>query len=71
MATEKEQKIFHYSENLAPHSFELSTNSKGQPQWAIKIYDNNIDAAKEQALKIHNELCDRFPEVSIKTKIEE
>ena len=44
-----------------PAQIELSTNSKGQHQWSIKLYGENMDSGLlEKVLKIDEELSEKF-----------
>ena len=44
-----------------PAQIELSTNAKGQHQWSIKLYGENMDSELlEKVLKIDEELSEKF-----------
>ena len=44
-----------------PAQVELSTNAKGQHQWSIKLYGENMDSGLlEKVLKIDEELSEKF-----------
>ena len=44
-----------------PAQIELSTNAKGQHQWSIKLYGENMDSGLlEKVLKIDEELSEKF-----------
>ena len=44
-----------------PAQIELSTNSKGQHQWSIKLYGENMDSELlEKVLAIDQELSEKF-----------
>jgi len=50
-----------YTDAVKPHSIEISTTSKGLVSWCIKIYCEDPEETLERILKIHNDLCQRFP----------
>lgn len=54
-----------YMEAIKPHSVEISTSSKGLVSWTIKIYTDDPEETLEKVLKMHNELCKKFPGSSI------
>ena len=44
-----------------PAQIELSTNAKGQHQWSIKLYGEEMDSGLlEKVLKIDGELSEKF-----------
>ena len=44
-----------------PAQVELSTNAKGQHQWSIKLYGENMDSELlEKVLAIDQELSEKF-----------
>jgi hypothetical protein len=44
-----------------PAQIELSTNAKGQHQWSIKLYGENMDSELlEKVLAIDQELSEKF-----------
>ena len=44
-----------------PAQIELSTNAKGQHQWSIKLYGEEMDSELlEKVLKIDGELSEKF-----------
>ena len=44
-----------------PASIELGTNAKGQHQWSIKLYGEEMDSELlEKVLKIDGELSEKF-----------
>ena len=44
-----------------PAQIELSTNAKGQHQWSIKLYGEQMDSELlEKVLKIDGELSEKF-----------
>lgn len=44
-----------------PAQIELSTNAKGQHQWTIKLYGENLDIdLLEKVLKIDEKLSEKF-----------
>ena len=44
-----------------PAQVELSTNAKGQHQWSIKLYGENMDSGLlEKVLAIDQELSEKF-----------
>ena len=46
-----------------PAQIELSTNAKGQHQWSIKLYGENMDSELlQKVLAIDQELSEKFKE---------
>ena len=47
-------------ENTAPHSVQLSTNSKGRVQIEVKVYHADPEQAAEKALEVLNDLTKKL-----------
>ena len=47
--------------NRSESSIEISRNSKGQVQLDIKAYNSDLNKAKEEAVKVYDELNSKYP----------
>lgn len=52
-----DEKDVEYTKALNPHSVTLKMSAKGETTWEVKVYGEYPEESKEQALRIHKELC--------------
>ena len=57
MENENNKQVIEYSQ---PIQIEISTNTKGQHQWTIKLSGNDIDHLSSEAIRIDDLLNERY-----------